>query len=339
MNSNKQLKILEQIAQFEGLLETANPEQVKVLQDTIRSKQRQLKLYDSAVVVVADDMSVDEFNDKRCHSAVSYRGRTYLPHQKKGFVIFPNVFLRSALFSSTVEYGEVNTDGDGYATIASNSDITLKLKGHLLDGTDRKVFGCCLLQYANEPLAAKQTNNGYQTMTFYKFAQDLGFAYGPGVHAAIRNSLMRLSEANIRVIDSKGRNRSLPRLIECEFVDYKALDRKPLGSDKLSIRVSEQVAELFGLGDWSAIPKEALAYKGLPGWFAAYLSSHDSLIPLSLNHIQKISGATEDAPIFRRQTKNAMKVLSQPDVHDKIRVMANASIDKKTGKLLVTKVV
>ncbi|TCS32912.1 hypothetical protein EDC30_11923 [Paucimonas lemoignei] len=339
--TEKELKLEREIENLRSLLPLASPEQAATLNEEIRKKVWLLEKAGTALTFISDTETEEVRDEKRKYGAVRHRGKSYLPHQKAGYVILPNSLIRSALFASSDEPVEHKRDSDGYVPIGSRKDITLRLKGSMLNWYDRKVFSCCLTHYAGDlPLPSESSDEGWHETTFYKFAQALKVSYGASTHTAIRNSIVRLSGAELCLQTTSGRNCTVPHLIEIDIIDdYKVSRLKPRGRDKLRFRVCDPVAELFGVNSWTAIPKEALAYKGFPSWLAAYLASNDELITLPLAHLQKISGATADMDDFKDHIKRALNKLSQPKVHDRIRILQPYKLDTKAEKLHMQKAV
>ncbi|KVP39606.1 hypothetical protein WJ87_05065 [Burkholderia ubonensis] len=203
--------------------------------------------------------------------------------------------------------------------------MVLTLTGHQLCDYDRRVFAACLNHYRDDrPLSPDDASPAWVTLSFYQFAQDLSTAYGAKVHKAIRDSLIRLSAAHLRVRINR-RDIPLPRLIDVAFDDGYAgvepADCQLRGSDRVAFRIFESMANLFGPADWSAVPQPALTeYAGLAAWLASFYSTHSKPYPLKVSDLYSYAGVTCELREFRRMLKTALDKLKRDDASVDLRV-------------------
>ena len=166
----------------------------------------------------------------------------------------------------------------------------------------------------------------------------MGLSYGLKVHLAIRESLVRLNAAHLRLRVNR-RDVPLPRLVEVAFDDgYEELatdPRKLKGSDLIALRVPEGMAELFGPACWTAVPAVAFTENaGLVRWLTGFFSTHSGPYPLEINDLYDLSGSDCGLREFRRRLKNALAKLEEPGTPDEVRVAASV-FNKKADTIEV----
>ena len=273
------------------------------------------------VLELAPNASASEVRVARQRRAVRRGKDVYLPSWKDATVALPNALLRSALFSASSSSRAALFE----APIAAQGDVVLTLTGHQLCDYDRRVFAACLNHYRDDrPLSPEDASQVWVTLSFYQFAQDLGNTYGAKVHKAIRDSLVRLSAAHLRVRMNR-RDIPLPRLIDVAFDDGFA-GREPdecmlRGSDRVAFRIFESMANLFGPADWSAVPQPALTdYAGLAAWLASFYSTHAKPYPLKVADLYSYTGVTCELREFRRMLKTALGKLQREEANPDLRV-------------------
>lgn len=285
-----------------------------------RSQSRHLKADEEPVLVLPDNASTAEIREARSRRAVRRGEEVFLPSWREATVGIPNVFLRSALFAAA----EVTNAPLMNAEILSQGDTTLTLTGHPLGDYDRRVFAACLNYYRGDRPLCNGAEFRWVKVTFWQLAKDLQVAYGPNVHKAIRDSLIRLNAAHLR-IRIKRVDVPMPRLIDVVFDDgYQGqgtLDRLLRGSDLISFRVLETMANLFGPKDWSAVSRSVLHdFSGLPSWLANFYSSHSKPYAVKIADLFDFSGVVCDLREFRRRLKRALQRLQEEDVPVEVRV-------------------
>lgn len=290
--------------------------------DAVARRQQHRRDVEAAVPVLelAANASPNEVRVARQRRAVRRGKDVFLPSWKDAAVALPNALLRSALFSASSASRAALFE----APIAAQGDVVLTLTGHQLCDYDRRVFAACLNHYREDrPLSRDEASPAWVTLSFYQFAQDLGCAYGAKVHKAIRDSLIRLSAAHLRVRIHR-RDIPLPRLIDVAFDDgYAGADTPEAalrGSDQVAFRVFESMANLFGPADWSAVPQPALDYAGLASWLASFYSTHAKPYPLKVQDLYDYSGVTCELREFRRMLKTALDKLQREDASPDVRV-------------------
>lgn len=292
------------------------------LDSVARSQARRLKAEKEAVLALPDNATATEIREARLRRAVRRGEDVFLPSWREAAVGIPNVFLRSALFAAT----EVSDKPLMNAQVASRGDTSITLIGHQLGDYDRRVFAACLDYYRGDRPLDRGDEPRWVTVTFWQLARDLHVAYGPNVHKAVRDSLIRLNAAHLR-IRVKSVDIPMPRLIDVVFDDgYQGRDtpdRLLRGSDLISFRVQETMANLFGPDTWSAVSKYALhSHSGLPSWLAGFYSSHSGPYPVKISDLFNFSGVVCDLREFRRRLKRALVRLQADDVSADVRVEA-----------------
>jgi len=293
-----------------------------------RAQQRKAAAAVAPVLELAANASASEVRVARQRRAVRRGKDVFLPSWKDATVALPNALLRSALFSASSASREALFE----APIAAQGDVVLTLTGHQLCDYDRRVFAACLNHYRDDrPLSPDDASPAWVTLSFYQFAQDLGTAYGAKVHKAIRDSLVRLSAAHLRVRINR-RDIPLPRLIDVAFDDgYAGLEPEECvlrGSDRVAFRIFESMANLFGPADWSAVPQPALTeYAGLAAWLASFYSTHAKPYPLKVADLYRYAGVTCEPREFRRMLKTALEKLQRDTADPELRV-ANFKLTK-----------
>ncbi|WP_157641899.1 plasmid replication initiator TrfA [Burkholderia ubonensis] len=286
-----------------------------------RQQHRKAAAAVAPVLELAANASANEVRVARQRRAVRRGKDVFLPSWKDATVALPNALLRSALFSASSSNREALFE----APIAAQGDVVLTLTGHQLCDYDRRVFAACLNHYRDDrPLSPDDASPAWVTLSFYQFAQDLGTAYGAKVHKAIRDSLIRLSAAHLRVRINR-RDIPLPRLIDVAFDDGYAgvepADCQLRGSDRVAFRIFESMANLFGPADWSAVPQPALTeYAGLAAWLASFYSTHSKPYPLKVSDLYSYAGVTCELREFRRMLKTALDKLKRDDASADLRV-------------------
>lgn len=286
-----------------------------------RRKQHRQELVAAAPVLeLAANATPTEVRVARQRRAVRRGKDVFLPSWKDATVALPNALLRSALFSA----GSHSREALFEAPIAAQGDVVLTLTGHQLCDYDRRVFAACLNHYRDDRPLSPDDAPAWVTLSFYQFAQDLGTAYGAKVHKAIRDSLIRLSAAHLRVRIHR-RDIPLPRLIDVAFDDgYAGLasnDCLLRGSDRVAFRIFESMANLFGPADWSAVPQPALTgYAGLAAWLASFYSTHARPYPLKVTDLYQYSGVTCELREFRRMLTTALGKLQCESTNPGVRV-------------------
>lgn len=291
-----------------------------------RSQQRRAKAAE-AVLVLAPNVSDVELRQARLRRAVRRGCDVYLPSWREATVAMPNVLLRSALFAARTPTGEALME----EPIASQGDTVVTLTGHPLCDYDRRVFAACLNYYRDERPLSDSEEAEWVRVSYWQLAQDLKVAYGANVHRAIRESLIRLNAAHLR-IRVRRQDIPMPHLIEVAFDDgYAGKDASTehlRGSDLVAFRVLESMARLFGPDDWSAVSELALhGYSGLTSWLTGFYSTHAGPYAVAIADLYRFSGAVCEMREFRRRLKVALERLTGDDVPESHRVAAFA-LDK-----------
>ena len=287
---------------------------------TLAAKREQKKLSQAPVLQLPANASNTELRQARIRRAVRRGEDLYLPSWREMAVGFPNVLVRSALFATT-NPGKSLID----EPIATQGDATLKKTGLQLGHYDRQVFAACLRYYKDElTLHGEKNPQGWVKVSFWQLSQDLNIPYGRNSHIAIRESLIRLNAAHLR-IRIKTKDLPLPRLIEVAFDDGYAgrssTSSSVKGSDMVAFRVLDWMADLFGPEDWSNVSDSAIfEMSGLQSWLATFYSTHDKSFNLRIVDLYDYSGATCELREFRRRLKDSLENLKSDDIDARVRV-------------------
>ena len=275
----------------------------------------------SPILNIPANASDSELREARQYQSVRRGNEVFLPIWRQATIGMPNLFLRSALFASNRNQHDAVVE----ETIASQGDTSITLTGFRLNDYDRRVFAVCLNAYRDDRMLASTGDDvGWVRLSYWLFAKAMGVSYGPGVHLAIRASLVRLNAAHLR-LRVKRRDVPMPRLLEVAFddgyqpgiEDHGALK----GSDLIAFRVQESMANLFGPEDWSAVHESAIhGVSGLAAWLASFYSTHAKPYPLQVKDLCSYAGVVCSLREFRRRLKGALAQLMAPDVPDDIRI-------------------
>lgn len=275
------------------------------------------------VLDIADDSTARQLLAARRLRAIRCGNQVFLPTISDLAYVFPNVLARSSLFATFECASDKRTQFLEYKPIwvvrDKKMDVKLSYKGTELNGYDRKVYCAALDLYRNVPLAPAKTDGApWQAISFFKFAAAIGSAYGAKVHIAIRDSLLRMGEGSVRA--QLGRlNLSLPRMLEATF--ERTVEGEDHGSDLIYLRVTDEVAQFFGPGRWSAVNKEELNdARGVRPWLLTYLNTFKGVTQVPVSYLHQLSGSHGTVSEFRRSLENALKSLEAADASDYVRI-------------------
>lgn len=276
-----------------------------------RAKARRDK---PAVLVLPAEATADELRSARRKQSARRGADVYLPAWSAVSRALPNAFLRSALFSTSRSVQTTNDDvlaGDRTLIvtedeIATFNDITLIYSGYPLCQFDRQVYATCLDYYRERPLSPEHCTH-YVRTSFYEFATHMGSSYSVKAHRAIRASLLRLSFAQLRIRFER-MNIEVPKLLSMSFEDGNETGDLR-GSDALLLRVTEPIAELFGVGAWQAVDTPVADYDGLKGWLANFYATHEEARWLPVDALYKLSGYQSRKSNFRASLLQALEKL------------------------------
>jgi hypothetical protein len=219
------------------------------------------------------------------------------------------------------------------APIAAQGDTVLKLTGNPLLDYDRQVFAVLLSYYA----ADRPLQTSAFCVTFWQFAKAMDLGYSKKTHTAIRNSLIRLNAAHLRLRVAR-LDIPLPRLVEVVFEDsyQEASPSESLhASDVISFCVPQGMAELFGPSSWTAVPAEALTdSSGLQRWLSSYYATHAKPYALRIVDLYNYSGSDCGLAQFRRRLKSAVTNLQSAEINFEVRI-ADALFDEDRDELMV----
>lgn len=263
--------------------------------------------------------SESELRKERQFQAVKRGNEFYLPSSRKNVACLPNILLRSALFSASTDIKSLFKE-----SISCQGDTSIIMTGTQLIGYDRRVLSAFLNYYnENKPLAFIEENE-WVRVTFWQLSNDLKTKYGRNVHAAILKSLHRLNKAQL-IIRFEQKDIPFTKLIDVMFdSDHQNEEESPSllrGSDSISFRVLDTMANLYGRAKWSPVSHKALHDSlGLPAWLASYYSTHAKPFALKISDLLKYSGSTCELPEFRRRLKNALTKFQELETPEEYRV-------------------
>lgn len=281
--------------------------------DSIASK-REAKEPPGTIAFLPYTASMTELSEMRQRRSVLHGQSVYLPVWRNDSIVFPNLLLRSSLFSSSNPGPMLKNE-----PIAVQGDASIIMTGHQLCDYDRRVLAVCLKHYRDQKLADATGPKWIET-TFWKFAKDLGVSYGAQVHKAIQSSLIRLSEVVLRVRLERY-DLQVGRLIEVRFESSSEENVRPRGGGVIVFRVFDSMARLYGLAKWTAVSEKALHnYSGLASWIVSFYNTHSKPYPITMGNLYKLSGSKGEMFAFRRRLKQALSKLQNADVPDNIRI-------------------
>ncbi|WP_423707871.1 hypothetical protein [Undibacterium sp. WLX3042] len=297
---------------------------ILLVEENIESEKRKKdKNKKPAILNLPKNATRNEVNNARITQAVKQGSAVYLPLWSEGCRGIPSSFLRSALFS-TEDGVQQRKDSSGVREInksctevklASLGNISIVLTGAHLCQKDRQVFSTCLDYYRERPLAAVGSNDFVRT-TFYEFCKRTGVSYGVNPHKSILASLLRLQCVRLSVRHDHWNFSG--SMLEVKFGDN---DEERKGSDELCIQVSENIAELFGVGAWTAVDMKTASYRGLLGWTANFYASHsDRNYEYSFDYLQELAGYTGTKHNFKQGICSALDKLKNDTVAEKARI-------------------
>lgn len=270
-----------------------------------------------AIQTISPDATEDELYSSRIRTATRRGTDIFLPNLPTKGQVFPNTLLRSALFAAGRRVQSLNeqvitgkTDSRVInKTIETLSNVTIVLTGYELCQFDRQVYAACLSYYNDQPLhpdpARKPT-----TTSFYLLAKRMGSQYSANLHRSLWASLMRLSNANLRVrLD--GQTIEIPTLLAVSFESdqTECLSKTVKGSDKINLSVMESIAELFGRGRWLPMNSKTLGYDGLHGWVTCFYATHSKEQWLNVEKLYRLSGYESHIRNFKNGLRSSLEKL------------------------------
>lgn len=305
------------------------------------SRARREKKYSTepAIKTLPENATLEEVNSSRRRQATKRGEEVYLPSWSAMARALPNAFLRSALFSTSKEVQTENgkvLSGDttllvANKPIASFQNLTLTFTGYELCQFDREVYANCLDYYRERPLVPAGGAQHIRT-SFFEFATRMGISYGLRSHIAIRASLLRLSAAQMRMRYNR-LNLEVPKLLTVSFEDGEA-GKDYKGSDVLVLRVTTDIADLFGPGEWTAVELTTVGYGGLKGWLANFYAGHSGPKWLPVEKLFEVSGYESHMRNFKAGIRNALEKLMNEDTPECSRIKSY-HFSKDESKLLV----
>lgn len=270
------------------------------------------------ILEIPDTATSSDVKDHRRRRSVRYGKDVHLPNWHDSAAVFPNIFLRSALFSASNPGMMLDRQ-----TLGTLGDASIEMTGPQLGSYDRRVFGACLKHYQSDRALASGEDSHWISTTFWQLAQNMD-GYNGNSPTAIRDSLKRLEAATLR-IKQKGVEFPVPRLLEVafddRFTDINAPGDQLKGAGKVMFRIQDSMATLFGLNQWTAVSDRTLHdHEGLAAWVCGFYASHKEPYPLSVSQIYGLAGAKGELAEFRARLRRALKKLQAADNGDQHRV-------------------
>lgn len=291
--------------------------QRKALSDVSDMLLRDVKSIEKGLnekVYTLDTLATEkEVFDAQSKQAVRVGSRVYLPRWRDNHVALPACFIRSSLFPGTDNPAMPGDRWAGRIVHAKKDKTPLVMcyEGEFLRSFDRRVFAACVLLYRDEPLSSAEGK--WISASFHKLAQSVGTTAGSGTNSRVKESLERLSSAGLTVRTGSVYCRLNP------IVKFEAMDA---ASRKIRIRLTEDLAKLYGVEDWRSIPISTVAMNGLTGWLASFYSSHtkSAWIPISFLHeMSRLNSRPND---FERLLRRSLTELQGEDIPIEARVKA-----------------
>jgi hypothetical protein len=267
--------------------------------------------------------TVDRYRLKR---AVKVGEDTYLPTWYDHQQALPLLFMCGKLFAASAMDAAANLRRE---KVAELGDTSLIYTGPLLTQYTLDVYVACLDALKDLPLqpSAHQTAQTSKCMTMFVFiTQYLGLNYSPSTHRRVRDCLLDLSEASIRLIASCA-NLQLPRLLSVSFYEpgYSALkptnlraeydkvaEANLLGRDIVVISAPADLAKLFGLNMFSRTAKAVIGTGSvLDSWLLRFYSSHSKAAWLTYDYLHALSGSNANKETFRKMLNESLKKLQR----------------------------
>lgn len=278
-----------------------------------------------AVLVLPDLATNQELATARVKQSTRRGQDVFLPSWSSVARALPDAFLRTAVFSTSSSIQKSNAQvlaGDksllvANEVIASLNILSIIFSGYRLCQFDRQVYAACLDYYRERPLAPTNCTKHVGT-SYHEFAGRLGATHNAKTYKAIRASLLRLSFAQIRM-RRDSMDIEVPKLLSVHFDDGSATGELK-GSDTLMLRVTESVAELFGVGSWTAIDQQVVSFDGLRGWLGSFYATHKGPKWLPVETLYKLSGYESKPSNFRDSLVKALDKLKEPETPECSRV-------------------
>jgi hypothetical protein len=92
------------------------------------------------------------------------------------------------------------------------------------------------------------------------------------------------------------------------------------GSDVLVLRVTTDIAELFGPGGWTAVELATVGYGGLKGWLANFYAGHSGPKWLPVEKLFEVSGYESHMRNFKAGIRKALEKLMNEDTPECSRI-------------------
>lgn len=274
------------------------------------------------------DATASELKKARRNSAVRQDEKVYLPRRLGTCVAFPNILLRSSLFSAS-KVGDILENH----SLSAHGDVDIETDGPQLGDYDRRVFGV-LLQHYQE--GETELGSIWLNTTLSKIAKQMLVHYGEQTYAAIESSLKRLNDVSLKI---KIKGYSLPTLrllevrIDRDEADLEIFKKIQVGNINIAFRINEDMAMLFGRAEWTAISARTLHdEEGLKAWLCGFYATHRGPWTFEIQDLYKKSGSKGDLTDFRRRLKNRLVELQDENVPAEHRV---ARFERQKDKITV----
>lgn len=282
-----------------------------------------------AIAELPFNATASEVGLARSRQAVRKGEEIFLPSWDSGSRGMPSILLRTSLFSCSshvqkkFDAKEIDLKNPPLKNkeIATFKNVSVYLTGYELCQFDRHVYATCINYYRNSPLSEKNATSSSKErsfeVSFYKFTEAMGRKYGQKSCKAIRDSLLRLSSAQIHV-RSEEYNIELPSIISVNF-EREVASEDYVGKDTFQLRIPNSLAQLFGPGQWAAVSAMASGYDDLKGWLVSFYATHTVSQWLPVKTLYYLSGYTSHYLNFKNSLNNVLTILNSsntpPDHH------------------------
>lgn len=249
---------------------------------------------------------------RRAQAVVVGGSEFYLPLPKSGHLLLPSILLRCSFFRGKVEGGAATRRGSGELPCLVRSDsLVFDLLPHL-GAQERNVLAACLSAYGERALGSGPDD--WVTLSLYQVAKKLGVSHSTRMNEGIMASLERLAAVRFHQVKASKTRVAIDFLLQFQ------VDSVEGSHHRVRIRVGQQLAYLFGLGQWVSVHPDVLRIKGLAGWLACFYLTHSEPYPHDVSRLAVFAGLTGTHKTNARKMKEALTSLTADDVHPSVRV-------------------
>jgi hypothetical protein len=212
----------------------------------------------------------------------------------------PNAFIRSALFGMVKRGSRAFVQNQ---QVFSFHQYEINYTGEMLDQSDLSAWDTVVY------LAKTSNSNEILVTTRYKILQELGLTNTGLNSKALMARLKRLQAGQVEIKYKNSKGRAvwyIGSLLDDVLVDET--------TSELQIRFNKRLLTIFSDNDYSVINnnyRKELGESQLARWIYHLYSSSDTLYPITVDFLKKLSRSNAELKEFRRQLKTAMNDLEQ----------------------------